>query len=244
MTSSQTASPWFAVSMGLLGIIVGYTVASAGAPLGLPSIATPPPPPAVAPTPPPPAAAPAPTPTAPTAQPAAVDAKVDHIRGKADARITLIEYSDFECPFCQRHHPTMRQVLDTYKNDVNWVYRHYPLSFHSKAMPAAKASECVAEVGGNDAFWKFMDVVMEKKNFDFVAVAKEIGVDEAKYNACIQADTYTTKINAQQQDGANAGVRGTPGTIVIDNKTKQSVFISGAVAFDRFKTTIDGMLAK
>lgn len=81
----------------------------------------------------------------------------DHVRGKKDARISLIEYSDFECPFCARIHPRIQRVLDEYPNDVNWVYRHFPLSIHRNAGPAAIASECVAQLKGNDAFWEFGD---------------------------------------------------------------------------------------
>lgn len=87
----------------------------------------------------------------------AIDFSRDHIRGNKKAKVVVIEYSDFQCPFCQRVHPTYKQILETYGDDVMWVYRHFPLSFHPKAMPAALASECAYEQGGNDAFWKFAD---------------------------------------------------------------------------------------
>lgn len=81
----------------------------------------------------------------------------DHIRGNKDARIKLVEYSDFECPFCQRFHPTMQQVMDKYGDQVAWVYRHFPLSFHPEAQKAAEASECVAANGGD--FWDYADTL-------------------------------------------------------------------------------------
>ena len=84
----------------------------------------------------------------------------DHIRGNRNAQVLLIEYSDFECPFCIRFHPTAQQLKDEYGNDLAWVYRHYPLDqLHPYARPAAVASECVTEIGGEEAFWKFADEV-------------------------------------------------------------------------------------
>jgi len=83
----------------------------------------------------------------------------DHVRGDRNADVLLIEYSDFQCPFCQRFHPTAQQALDENK-EVALVYRHFPLDqLHPLARPAALASECVAEIGGDEAFWKFADEV-------------------------------------------------------------------------------------
>ena len=83
----------------------------------------------------------------------------EHVRGSKSPSLYLIEYSDFECPFCQRFHPTVIQVLDEY-SEVALVYRHFPLEqLHPYAKPAAIASECITELGGNDAFWKFADEV-------------------------------------------------------------------------------------
>jgi protein-disulfide isomerase len=82
----------------------------------------------------------------------------DHVRGNKDAQVLLIEYSDFQCPYCQRFHPTTLQVLEEYKDQVGFVYRHFPLDqLHPYARPAAEASECIKELGGEDAFWKFAD---------------------------------------------------------------------------------------
>lgn len=83
----------------------------------------------------------------------------DYFKGDADAEITIYEWSDFECPFCARVHPTLQRIVDTYPN-VNWVYRNLPLtSIHPQAVPAAKAALCIGEEEGNDAFWQFTDTV-------------------------------------------------------------------------------------
>jgi|AntRauTorcE11897_2_1112592.scaffolds.fasta_scaffold08011_3 protein-disulfide isomerase len=87
----------------------------------------------------------------------------DHIRGNIDAEVVLVEYSDFFCPFCSSFHDTMKQIVGTYEADqVAWVYRHFPipqLQGHEQAPLYAQASECVADLGGNDAFWSFSDSV-------------------------------------------------------------------------------------
>src|SRR3989344_3839273 len=117
----------------------------------------------------------------------------DHIRGNPNADIVIVEYSDFECPFCKRFHPTMKQVMDEYgkSGKVAWVYRHFPLdSLHPvKARAEAAASDCAAELGGQDGFWKFADRFFElspsnnQTDIDAVLpqIAKEIGLDMEKF---------------------------------------------------------------
>lgn len=89
-----------------------------------------------------------------------IDFETDHILGDKSARVAIIEYSDYQCPFCHRVHPTYQQIMEEYDGKVMWVFRHFPLSFHPEAMPLAIASECVATLKGNDAFWKFTDDLM------------------------------------------------------------------------------------
>lgn len=83
--------------------------------------------------------------------------EADHLRGSANATIVLVEYSDFECPFCQSFHPTMTQIMAEYGDRVAWVYRHYPLAFHPQAQKAAEASECVAKLSNDETFWQYAD---------------------------------------------------------------------------------------
>ncbi len=89
-----------------------------------------------------------------------VDLRSDHIRGQKSATIAIIEYSDYQCPYCHSVHPTYQQLMKQYDGKIMWVFRHYPLAFHPEAMPLATGAECANELGGADAFWKFTDKVM------------------------------------------------------------------------------------
>lgn len=218
-----------------MGLIVGYSLATAvGAPpaplVGGPAQVAPsnnnqPPPP------PPPAEDVPP-----------VD-KTDHVRGDSKALVSVIEYSDFECPFCGRVHPTLKQVLDEYDGKVNWVYRHFPLSFHANAMPTAIASECVAKLGGNDAFWKFTDAIFANQgDFDYDKHVKTAGVDAAAFKTCFDSKEFQADVQAEMDAGSAAGVSGTPGNFVLNNKTGKAVSVSGAQPFENFKKAVDEML--
>lgn len=234
-----------AFSMLLMGIIVGYAVgswqsgrlfAAGGQPSQIAQAPTPP----AAPIPQQP-----PEPTSTDNLPP-IDAKTDHIRGDlSKATVAVVEYSDFECPFCKRHHPTMQQIMDTYKDDVVWVYRHFPLSFHPNAQKAAEASECANELGGNEAFWKFTDGVFALdalSNDAFVTVAKDAGLNEAAFKTCLDSGKYAKHVQDDMSGGSAAGVNGTPGNIVVNLKTDENRIISGAVPFASFKTAIDALL--
>lgn len=108
----------------------------------------------------------------------------DHIRGSLTAPIKIVEYSDLLCPFCQKHHSTMKQLLADYGNKIIWVYRHFPLaSLHPTSPKMAEAVECAAEMGGDDAFWKLADRISEDSaiNLSNVAqTAKEMGLEKKK----------------------------------------------------------------
>jgi len=228
-------NPWFGISMALVGIIVGYGIATTQGST-LPTGNTPKQV-AQAPTPTPP-----PTPEADDVPP--VDPDVDHIRGNPTAQITIIEYSDFECPFCSRHHPTMEALLEEYGDDVNWVYRHYPLSFHAQAQKAAEASECANELGGNTAFWDYSDLLFEKgsDNSQLVSYAEELGLNKSSFESCLDSDKYADHVKEDMAGGTKAGVRGTPGNIVINNDTDETRLVSGAQPLSNFKAVIDEML--
>lgn len=173
--------------------------------------------------------------------------KEDHIRGKEDARLTFVEYSDFECPFCKVFHETMKQVLVAYPNDVKWVYRNFPLdSLHSKARPEAEASECAAEQG---KFWEFADKIFSVTPSnnglnldDLPKLAKEVGLDVPRFEKCFKDGTYREKVQKSYEDAARAGGQGTPYTVVI-TEDGETFPISGALPLESLKSSIDQFLA-
>lgn len=174
----------------------------------------------------------------------------DHVRGERNARILLFEYSDLECPFCKRFHPTAKQIVDEYKGQVAWVYRHFPLDqIHSKADKEAESVECANELGGQDAFWKLTDKIFEVTPAnnglnldDLPKLAGEVGLNQSAFKTCLDSGKYTNHVEADYQGGIKAGITGTPGNILLDNKTKKTKLIPGALPFEQFKQTIDGML--
>lgn len=190
---------------------------------------------------------------APTPQAAAVAPKVDskdHIRGDKNAKVTLVEYSDLECPFCKTFHKTALQILDEYNGKVNWVYRHYPLSFHANAQKEAEASECMAELGGEDAFWSYIDAIYERTTANgtgfaldkLAPLAAEFGVQQDKFTTCLDSGKYAQKVKDQMAQGTKEGVTGTPGNILLESKSGKTVMIPGAVPFDQIKPSIDELL--
>lgn len=174
----------------------------------------------------------------------------DHIRGNKDAKVTFIEYSDFECPFCKRFEPTMQQMEKEYGDKVSIVYRHYPLSFHANAQKEAEATECANDLGGNDAFWKYHDAILERTTSggtgfaldDLVPLAKELGLDESKFQDCLDTGKYAQHVKDDMNGGSAAGVTGTPGSILID-AAGNSQLLSGAVPFATIKSALDAALA-
>jgi protein-disulfide isomerase len=155
-------------------------------------------------------------------------------KGPANAPIELIEFSDFQCPFCQRANPTVTQVLQTYGDRIHFVYRHFPLASHPNARPAAEASQCAAEQG---KFWQYHDRLFANPSRlsgpDLKQTAAELGLDAAAFNQCVDTHKYAGQVDADLRDGADAGVNGTPAFFV------NGRMLNGAQPFDAFKRIID-----
>ncbi|HTM67808.1 MAG TPA: thioredoxin domain-containing protein [Candidatus Binatia bacterium] len=200
---------------------------------------------AVAPSPAPAAAAPAPDQGAPSVGEVKPIDKTDHVMGATNPEVTLYEWSDFQCPFCQRYHPTMLQLMadPAYKGKLRWVYRHFPLSFHPNAMPAANASECASEQG---KFWEYADELFKNQDSESDAfygqLADKLKLNRAKFDSCYAAKKYQAKITADQAAGTTAGITGTPGTIIVGkNGAKQ--LVPGAVPYEQLKAMVDQALS-
>jgi protein-disulfide isomerase len=171
-----------------------------------------------------------------------VDEKRDHVLGPKNAKVTMIEYSDFECPFCQRFQETVKQVTAKYGKDVRVVFRHFPLSFHAKAIPAANASECASEQG---KFWEMHDMLFEKgvetPSGNYSEYAKALKLNVAKFEDCFKQNKYSSKIQEDQKDGQNAGVQGTPHSIIVGPKGEKLI-VSGAQPFESVEAQLKSVL--
>ena len=176
-----------------------------------------------------------------------VDANLDHIFGNPNAPVTIVEYSDFECPFCKRFHPTVVQLLKNNPDKVRWVYRHYPLGFHNPgAQKQAEASECVAEISGNDAFWQYSDLIYQRTTSNGTGfplenlqpLAEEIGVDGQAFAECMQSGRMTARVQQDFDNGSSIGVTGTPAAFILNNNGGVRV-IAGAQPLSRLQRVVD-----
>ncbi|MFA5770672.1 MAG: thioredoxin domain-containing protein, partial [Patescibacteria group bacterium] len=173
----------------------------------------------------------------------------ERIRGNKNAKITLVEYSDFECPFCKSFHPTTQELIKTYGDKIRLVFRDYPLPFHQNAQKEAEAGRCIAELGGSEAFWNYADKIFERTTSngtgfaltDLGPLASEVGVNQLSFQQCLDSGKYAKAVKDEVAEGATAGVNGTPTTFVIDNKGKTQMLV-GAQPVDAFKTIIDQLL--
>jgi len=172
----------------------------------------------------------------------------DHIFGNNKAKVKVVEFSDLECPYCRRFGETMKQAVADYNGEVAWVYRHFPLeSLHPYAKKAAEASECAAELGGNEKFWQYADKFIElttnseATDTTFAEAAVSIGLNKAAFEKCLASGKYLEKISQQTADGTKAGCQGVPYSIVIVNGKPVST-IGGAMPIEEVKKIIDSAL--
>jgi protein-disulfide isomerase len=175
----------------------------------------------------------------------------EHIYGNPNAPIKIVEYTDLECPFCKAFHVTMKQIMNEYgaSGKVAWVIRNFPLQqLHPNAPKLAEAAECVASVGGNDAYWKFLESVFEQYPintfFDFAkldSTVSGIGVDVKKFEECYTSGKFKDKITKEFNDAVASGGQGTPHNILVTSKGEK-VPIPGAQPFATVKSVIESAL--
>lgn len=182
----------------------------------------------------------APPPPSPTA-----DVSLDGapVKGDADAPVTIIEFSDFECPFCGRHYQqTLPQIEEEYieTGKVKYAYRDFPLSFHPNAQKAAEAGKCAA-AQSDELFWELHDKMFENQKQlneeNYKAWAAEAGADVEAFNECLDSGEMADEVRADFNAGRQAGVKGTPGFFV------NGKLISGAQPYEVFKQAIEAELA-
>ena len=168
-----------------------------------------------------------------------VKAGASPAKGPADAAVTIVEFSDFQCPYCSRVGPTLAKALADYPNDVRVVYKHYPLSFHKQALPAAKASVAAGKQG---KFWEMHDLLFKNQRSlnqaAFKGYAAELGLDVPQYEKDYASPEVAKIVQEDMTLARSLGVTGTPGFFV------NGRFMSGAQPYSAFKTKIDAELAK
>jgi protein-disulfide isomerase len=160
-------------------------------------------------------------------------------KGPENAPITIVEFSDFQCPFCSRVNPTLEQVRSKYGDKVRIVFRQYPLPFHQQAQKAAEASLCAADQG---KFWEMHDAMFANQQAlgvdQLKAKATELGMNGEQFNQCLDSNKHAAAVQADMKDGSAAGVSGTPAMFI------NGRFISGAVPLEQITTVIDDELRR
>ncbi|HVZ76212.1 MAG TPA: DsbA family protein [Candidatus Paceibacterota bacterium] len=185
--------------------------------------------------------------TAPTTANVPLPTASDHRYGSATAPITLVEYSDFQCPYCQMVYPTLKRLVDESNGQIAWVYREFPLvSIHPEAHGAALAAECINEQLGNDGFWKFADAIFADQTkmsaAYYAQLAAQFGADPAKFASCVSSAKYQSVLDQGTDEAEGNGGTGTPFTVVVGNGVQ--VPVVGAQPYDNFVAVINAIKAR
>ena len=164
-------------------------------------------------------------------------ANVDY-RGPRAAPVTVVEYADYECPYCQQAQPALNQLEATYKGKIAFVFKDMPLPMHKHAQKAAEASRCAAAQG---RYWEYHDLLFANKKLDISALkdtAREIKLDQQAFNTCLDSGATVAEITASSQEAQALGVQGTP-TLFINGAV-----YNGALSYDQLQTAIEAELQK
>ncbi len=177
----------------------------------------------------------------------------DYIFGSPDAELTIVEYSDIECPYCKNFHFTTKKLMEEYGADgkLALVFRHFPLDqLHQNARQESIAVECAGKLGGAEKFWAYLDAIftqtMSNDGLDLAqlpVIAETIGLDVEAFNTCLTDESIAKIVNDVQQAGVEMGVRGTPHSFLVD-KDGNGTVISGAQPYEAVKAMIESSLEK
>jgi len=201
--------------------------------------------------------APAATGNVPT-QPAVAETKIrpvdgsDNIKGNPNAPILVVEYSDYDCPFCKSFHETMNQIMNEYGVDgkIAWVYRQFPISqLHPNSPRISEAALCVGDVAGNDAFWKFSDQIFQERSINEATnitklpeYAVTAGADKAAFMSCLESGKMKEEVTASYNEAVAAGIQGTPHSFVLVGN--QQAPIEGAQPYEVVKQIVENLLGQ
>ncbi|HEX3913389.1 MAG TPA: thioredoxin domain-containing protein [Steroidobacteraceae bacterium] len=165
---------------------------------------------------------------------ASVAVDPDRVRGAKDAAITIVEFSDFECPYCARAEDTVRQLLSKYRTQIRLAYRDFPLSFHPRAQSLAEASRCAAAQG---KFWQFHDYLFEHQTEiskrALAGLPAQLGMDAERFQHCVDQHVYASAVKRDMDDGERLDLEGTPAFFI------NGIELSGAVPLAEFSQAID-----
>ena len=169
--------------------------------------------------------------------PVKIDPGKSPVKGPKDAKVTIIEFSDFQCPYCKRGKETMDAVLKKYPKDVKVVFKHYPLPFHKEAEPSAKAAWAAQQQG---KFWEFHDEMFENQDklgsAFYLETAKKLKLDEKKFKADMNSSEAAAQVKLDADTGSKNGIQGTPGFFV------NGVAVKGAYPVPHFAQIVDRWL--
>lgn len=163
----------------------------------------------------------------------------DPSAGSPEAKVHMVEFSDFQCPYCKRSYPIVEQLINEYGQRIHFVYRDFPIPSHAYARKAAEAAECAQE---QNAFWQVHNLIFDNQDkvavVDLKSYAQKLNLDTVRFNICLDSGKYAAEVEADFKDGEAAGVRGTP-TFFINGQ-----MIFGSVSLEEMKAVIDRELAK
>lgn len=164
-----------------------------------------------------------------------------HLYGDENAVVTIVEFSDYECSFCSRLSPILKQIIDESEGKIVWEYRHLPLPNHKNAFTLAVASECLTEQLGNDAFWDYSNIIFANigsKDSDFyLEEAEKLGVDRNSFDTCLQNEEIKDRVEADMAIAQKLGGNGTPFSVIIDQEGNMTP-VSGALPYAQWQAIL------